>query len=67
MLRYARNTQWKDERLSLHSPVLTAEVPYAREHAMAMTADDIIYRRTALGATGRVGAETETRIQKLTS
>jgi glycerol-3-phosphate dehydrogenase len=54
VLRYARASRWGLERLTPDSPVLTAEVAYACEHAMAMTADDVIYRRTALGGTGRI-------------
>lgn len=67
VLRYARQSQWQDDLLIPTSPVLTAEVAYAREHAMAVTVDDIIYRRTALGAAGRVSPETETRVQQLTN
>lgn len=62
VLRYARASSWKDERVIASSPVLAAEVAYAREHAMAMTADDVIYRRTALGGAGRVTSDLRSRI-----
>ncbi|MEI6246677.1 MAG: glycerol-3-phosphate dehydrogenase C-terminal domain-containing protein, partial [Acidobacteriota bacterium] len=62
VLRYARASPWKDERVIASSPVLAAEVAYAREHAMAMTVDDVIYRRTALGGAGRVTSELRSRI-----
>ena len=62
VLRYARASQWKDERAIASSPVLAAEAAYAREHAMAVTADDVIYRRTALGGAGRVSADLRNRV-----
>lgn len=67
VLRYARASRWRDERVTASLPVLAAEVAYAREHAMAMTADDVIYRRTALGGAGRVTDTIKDRISELTS
>ncbi len=67
VLRYARRSAWGDEPLDLASPVLTAEVAYARDHAMAMTADDVIYRRTAIGGAGRVTEEIVARVRGILS
>jgi glycerol-3-phosphate dehydrogenase len=44
------------EPLSTDSPVLCAEIAYARLYSMAVTLEDAVYRRTALGGTGRVSA-----------
>jgi glycerol-3-phosphate dehydrogenase len=65
VLTYARASQWKDTRVVASAPVLAAEVAYARDHAMAMTADDVIYRRTALGGAGRVTGETIAKVESL--
>lgn len=54
VLRFALASPWKLTPLSDDSPVLAAEIAYARRYAMAMTLDDAVYRRTALGGTGRV-------------
>jgi glycerol-3-phosphate dehydrogenase len=58
VLRFAMASAWKTETLSDGSPVLCAEIAYARLNSMAATVDDAVYRRTALGGTGRVSAET---------
>jgi glycerol-3-phosphate dehydrogenase len=47
------------------SPVLLAELAFARDHAMAVTPDDAIYRRTSLGGTGRVPAEILRTVAKI--
>lgn len=65
VLRFARRSPWGDTTVTADSPVLAAEVAYARTHAMAMTIDDVIYRRTALGGTGRVSTETRARVQAI--
>lgn len=65
LLRYARASRWGDERVMASSPVLAAEVAYARDHAMAMTPDDVMYRRTALGGAGRVTDEMRNRIGEI--
>ncbi len=54
VLRFAMASPWKTEAVSADSPVMCAEIAYARRHLMSMTAEDAIYRRTALGGTGRV-------------
>jgi glycerol-3-phosphate dehydrogenase len=56
VLRFAMASPWKAEALSADSPVLCAEIAYARHYSMAVTLDDAVYRRTALGGTGRVSA-----------
>jgi len=65
VLRYARGAARRDERLHPSVPVLSAEVAYARDHAMAMTPDDVIYRRTALGGAGRVTEEIVARVRAI--
>jgi glycerol-3-phosphate dehydrogenase len=62
VLRYARKSPWGDERVTPEAPVLCAEVAYAREHAMAVTVDDVIYRRTALGGVGLVAPNVRERV-----
>ncbi len=54
VLQFARASAWGDTRLVPESPVLAAEVAYARTHAMAVTPADVIDRRTAIGGAGRV-------------
>ena len=54
VLRFAMASPWRTERVSDESPVLCAEIAYARRYAMATMLDDAIDRRTALGGTGRV-------------
>lgn len=54
VLRFAMASKWTTETISADSPVLCAEIAYAALHSMAVTADDAIYRRTALGGAGRV-------------
>jgi glycerol-3-phosphate dehydrogenase len=56
VLRFAMASPWKIEPLSADSPVLCAEIAYARLYSMAATLDDAVHRRTALGGTGRVSA-----------
>lgn len=58
VLRYAHASRWGLAPVAADTAVLAAEIAYAREHLMAMTVDDAIYRRTALGGTGRVPPET---------
>ena len=65
VLRYARMSRWRDERVVSSAPVLSAEVAYAREHAMAMTIDDVIYRRTALGGAGRLSDAVTSRAAEI--
>jgi glycerol-3-phosphate dehydrogenase len=65
VLRFALASPWKTERLSADSPVLCAEIAYAQLYGMAVTADDAIYRRTALGGTGRVPAAALTRANEV--
>lgn len=67
LLRYARSSPWGDQRVVDESPVLCAEVAYAREHAMAVTADDVIYRRTALGGVGVVAPHVRERVAAILS
>jgi glycerol-3-phosphate dehydrogenase len=67
VLRYARASRWRDERVSESSPVLCAEIAYARDHAMAMTIEDVIDRRTALGGSGAVSPETAARVREIFS
>jgi glycerol-3-phosphate dehydrogenase len=57
VLRFAHASPWGLSPLVSDSPVLAAEIAYARAHLMAMTVEDAIYRRTALGGTGRVSPE----------
>lgn len=45
------------ERVHPESPVIAAQLWYAAHHERATTADDIIMRRTELGATARVSPE----------
>lgn len=65
VLRFARASQWGDAPLDASTPVLVAEVAYARAHAMAMTPDDVTERRTALGGAGRVSDAVRRRVQEL--
>ncbi len=65
ILRYARASRWRDERVTPASPVLCAEITYARDHAMAMTAADVINRRTALGGAGGVTAALTSRVSEI--
>lgn len=65
VLRYARATTWRDARIDPSSPVLCAEVGYARDRAIAVTAEDVIERRTALGGAGRVSAAIAARVQEI--
>ena len=58
VLRFAMASQWQTKTLSTDSPVLAAEIAYARINSMAATVDDAVYRRTALGGTGRVSPAT---------
>lgn len=67
VLRFAWSTRWRDETVSPESPVLCAEVAYARLYAMAATVDDVVYRRTALGGTGRVSPGTRARVEDVFS
>ena len=53
VLRFAAHRQWL-ARVAEGSPVLAAELAYAAEHGMAVHLDDAIYRRTPLGAAGRL-------------
>lgn len=57
VLRFAVASPWGLETLASDSPLLSAEIAYARDRLMAVTLDDAVYRRTALGGTGRI-AET---------
>jgi glycerol-3-phosphate dehydrogenase len=57
VLRFAMLSPWKTETVADESPVLCAEIAYARRYLMAQMPDDAIYRRTALGGTGRVPPE----------
>ncbi len=54
VLRFAMASPWKIEPVWNESPVLAAEIAYARRYLMAEMPEDAIYRRTALGGTGRV-------------
>ena len=65
VLRYARASRWGDERVIASAPVLAAEAAYACERSMAITAEDVIYRRTALGGTGRVERQLIDRVESL--
>lgn len=65
VLRYARASTWGDARVDSGAPVLCAEVGYARDHAMAVTADDVIERRTALGGAGRVSDAVRARVGEI--
>jgi glycerol-3-phosphate dehydrogenase len=67
LLKYARASAFGDARLLDNSPVLAAEVAYARDHAMAVTADDVINRRTALGGVGRVDDATRSKVEAVLS
>lgn len=54
VLRFAVASPWQLEPMSADSPVLSAEIAYARLYLMANRPEDAIDRRTALGGTGRV-------------
>lgn len=54
LLGYALASPVGLDRLEDGQPFLTAEIPYARDTAMAVTVDDALYRRTAIGGTGRI-------------
>jgi glycerol-3-phosphate dehydrogenase len=56
VLRFAMASPWKTETITAESPVLCAEIAYAQLNSCAMTPDDAIYRRTALGGSGRLSA-----------
>lgn len=57
VLQFATKSPWKLEPVWNESPVLSAEIAYARLYLMAEMPEDAIYRRTALGGTGRVPPE----------
>jgi glycerol-3-phosphate dehydrogenase len=54
VLRFAAASHWGLEPLSSDTPVLCAEIAYAHVQSMAMTLDDAVNRRTALGGIGRI-------------
>lgn len=53
------------ERLSPHAPTVAAEVIEAIDHEMALTLEDVVIRRTGLGAAGHPGTEVVERCARL--
>jgi glycerol-3-phosphate dehydrogenase len=64
VLAPARDDPTLLEPLAAGAPEVAAQVRWAREQEWALTADDVIARRTTLGSLGR-GDEARTRVEEL--
>ena len=64
MLAPAREDPALLEPLAAGAPEVAAQVPWAREQEWALTADDVLARRTTLAALGRAD-EARARVEEL--
>ena len=65
LLEPARERPELLERIDLAGPDVWAQLPHARDHEWAATADDVLHRRTTVAHRGSVGAAVHARATAL--